>query len=407
MSVIIQALHSYLKKYPIQAGACVGIAVSGGADSLCLAIGLTEISQKYGLKVKAVTVNHGLRSEAVQEAENVRREMEKIGVPHDVLLWKGKKPTTRIEEKAREKRYELLENWCREKGIVHLFLGHHAGDQAETFWARLARGSGVDGLSAMGACVKRNDIWLCRPLLNVCKKDCEADLRSRQIPWAEDSMNVDESYERVRWRNRQEQMDAYGLTSTVLGRSIKRLQRVREAIDFYTARFFDTLVDVMPEGYALIQLQAFQMVPVEVRLRVIEKTLKEINPSVSVISLDAMEKWLDKMPKKATLAGCVLTLQKGALFVSREVSRLEQNASVPANTLTHWDRFLVLASCPVQIVWGNKDKSLPVDVRNSIPYVSDNIPVKFIEGTQKGLEKQFALDYKKRKQKMVIFMRLK
>ena len=104
MSVIIQALNSYLKKYPIQAGGCVGVAVSGGVDSLSLVIGLAEISKKYGLNVKAVTVNHGLRPEAAQEAENVHREMHKIGVSHDVLIWKGKKPTTRIEEKAREKR---------------------------------------------------------------------------------------------------------------------------------------------------------------------------------------------------------------------------------------------------------------------------------------------------------------
>lgn len=405
MSVIDKALDSYLKKHSV--GAVVGVAVSGGADSLCLAIHLAEISQKYRFVVKAVTVDHQLRPESADEAKFVHEVLEKVGISHDILVWRGKKPTTRLEEKAREKRYELLEEWCREKGISHLFLGHHAGDQAETFWARLTRGSGLDGLAGMGECVRRNDLWLCRPLLALDKKVFEADLRARHVQWAEDSMNTDDSYERVRWRNRQKQFDDYGLTTAVVGRSMKRLQRVREAVDFYVCRFFDTLVDIMPEGYALIQMQAFLQVPAEIRLRVLEKTIKVINPSVAVISLDGLEKWLEQMPKKATLGGCVLTIQKGVLFVSREASRMEKSIAVPENKITHWDRFMVLSSCPFQLTVGNKDKTLPIDVRASIPSVAEDISIKFMCGTQKELEKRFALDYKKKKLVLFMFKRKK
>ena len=348
MSVIDKALDSYLKKHPV--GAVVGVAVSGGADSLCLAIHLAQLAQKHRFVLKAVTVDHQLRPESADEAKFVHEVLAKVGVAHDILVWRGKKPTTRLEEKAREKRYELLEEWCREKGISYLFLGHHAGDQAETFWARLTRGSGLDGLAGMGECVRRNDVFLCRPLLALDKKVFEADLRARHVQWAEDSMNTDDSYERVRWRNRQKQFDDYGLTTAVVGRSMKRLQRVREAVDFYVCRFFDTLADIMPEGYALTQMQAFLQVPAEIRLRVLEKTIKVINPSVAVISLDGLEKWLEQMPKKATLGGCVLTIQKGVLFVSREASRMEKSIAVPKNKITHWDRFMVLSSCPFPLV---------------------------------------------------------
>lgn len=405
MSVIDKALDSYLKKHPV--GAVVGVAVSGGADSLCLAIHLAEISQKYHFILKAVTVDHQLRPESADEATFVHSVLAKVGVAHDILVWRGKKPTTRLEEKAREKRYELLEEWCREKGISYLFLGHHAGDQAETFWARLTRGSGLDGLAGMGECVRRNDVFLCRPLLALDKKVFEADLRARHVQWAEDSMNADENYERVRWRNRQKQFDDYGLTTAVLGRSMKRLQRVREAVDFYVCRFFDTLADIMPEGYALIQMQAFLQVPAEIRLRVLEKTIKVINPSVAVISLDGLEKWLEQLPKKSTLGGCVLTIQKGVLFVSREASRMEKSIAVPENKITHWDRFMVLSSCPFQLTVGNKDKTLPIDVRASIPSVAEDISMKFMCGTQKELEKRFALDYKKKKLVLFMFKRKK
>lgn len=405
MSVIDKALDSYLKKHPV--GAVVGVAVSGGADSLCLAIHLAQLGQKYHFVLKAVTVDHQLRPESADEAKFVHAVLAKVGVAHDILVWRGKKPTTRLEEKAREKRYELLEEWCREKGISYLFLGHHAGDQAETFWARLTRGSGLDGLAGMGECVRRNDLWLCRPLLALDKKVFEADLQARHVQWAEDSMNADDSYERVRWRNRQKQFDDYGLTTAVLGRSMKRLQRVREAVDFYVCRFFDTLADIMPEGYALTQMQAFLQVPAEIRLRVLEKTIKVINPSVAVISLDGLEKWLEQMPKKATLGGCVLTIQKGVLFVSREASRMEKSIAVPKNKITHWDRFMVLSSCPFQLTVGNKDKTLPIDVRASIPSVAEDISIKFMCGTQKELEKRFALDYKKKKIVIFLFKRKK
>ena len=405
MSVIDKALDSYLKKHPV--GAVVGVAVSGGADSLCLAIHLAQLSQKHHFVLKAVTVDHQLRPESADEAKYVHDVLAKVGVAHDILVWRGKKPTTRLEEKAREKRYELLEEWCREKGISYLFLGHHAGDQAETFWARLTRGSGLDGLAGMGECVRRNDVFLCRPLLVLDKKVFEADLQARHVQWAEDSMNTDDSYERVRWRNRQKQFDDYGLTTAVLGRSMKRLQRVREAVDFYVCRFFDTLADIMPEGYALIQMQAFLQVPAEIRLRVLEKTIKVINPSVAVISLDGLEKWLEQLPKKATLGGCVLTIQKGVLFVSREASRMEKPVVVPKNKITHWDRFMVLSSCPFQLTVGNKDKTLPIDVRASIPSVAEDISIKFMCGTQKELEKRFALDYKKKKLVLFMFKRKK
>ena len=113
------------------------------------------------------------------------------------------------------------------------------------------------------------------------------------------------------------------------------------------------------------------------------------------------------MPKKSTLGGCVLTIQKGVLFVSREASRMAKPVVIPENKITHWDRFMVLSSCPIQLVVGNKDKTLPVDVRASIPSVSDDVSMKFMCGTQKELEKRFALDYKKKKIVFFMFKRKK
>ena len=123
--------------------------------------------------------------------------------------------------------------------------------------------------------------------------------------------------------------------------------------------------------------------------------------------MDGLEKWLEQMPKKATLGGCVLTVQKGLLFVSREASRMAKAVIIPTNKITHWDRFMVLSSCSVHLSVGNKDKTLPVDVRSSIPSVSEDVSIKFMCGTQKELEKRFALDYKKKKLVLFMFKRKK
>ena len=401
--MIDDALNTFFKMYPIVPGTPVGVAVSGGADSLCLALHLVTYAKRYRLKLYAATVDHKLRSESSDEADFVHRILSQYHVEHTTLVWTGPKPRTHLEEKAREKRYNLLQSWCREKGIHHLFLAHHAGDQAETFWARLARGSGVNGLSAMTAQSHRQEIILCRPFLTVDKEDILADLKQKKIQWVTDSMNSDDSYERVRWRKRQSQLSAFGLTPEVIGKTAFRLNRVRQAMDFYTRRFEQALADVDPRGYMTISLSALNAVPMEIQLRVLLNGIKRIS-GIPLLSLDGIERWLVRRPKQITLGGCILLQQQGLLFIARESARMEKVKMIPAHQPTDWDRFRVLSSCPVQIQAGNDDKTIPFAVRQSIPNIitDSSVSVSFMMETQKELEKKFSLDYKEKKIETVV-----
>ena len=397
MSVIEKALFNYFKKYPLAPKTTIGVAVSGGADSLCLACHLTAYAKKNHLILKAVTVDHGLRPESKVEAKSVHTLLTSWGIEHTTLLWKGLKPKTHIEETARKKRYELIQNWAEKNRIQHLFLAHHSGDQAETFWIRLAHGSGADGLSAMSDHTKSNNLILCRPFLGLSKTVLENDLKKKHITWFCDSMNEDESYERVRWRKRQNELSKWGLTPDLLGRMTSRFARIKHALDFYTNRFVSALVDLSPKGFATIQEQAFLSLPTEIRLRVLKKSIEIIAGDQKSVPLESLERWVTSFPTRSTFGGCVIIRQKGLLFIAREAVRMEPSKDIPPQKLISWDRFTVMASCPIQIRAGSSDKELPLPVRKSIPEIYSVRPLQtvFTTDTKKELEKKFAFEYKK------------
>ena len=178
----------------------IGLAVSGGPDSLAL---LLLAAETRPLQVEAATVDHALRPESRAEAEMVAQLCERIGVPHAILTadWE-RKPETGIQERARIIRYRLLGDWARERGLTALATAHHVDDQAETLLMRLARGAGVKGLAGMrpvgrGAATA---ISLVRPLLGWRHLELEAVCASAGVEPVQDPSNEDEQFERVRVR---------------------------------------------------------------------------------------------------------------------------------------------------------------------------------------------------------------
>src|SRR4051794_14593028 len=157
----------------IAPGERIGVAVSGGPDSLALL--LLAAGARPGL-VEAATIDHGLRAEARDEGAMVADVCDRLGVRHATLTARWSElPETAIQERARNQRYRLLGYWAEERGLDALVTAHHAEDQAETVLMRLARGSGVRGLAAMrprsvspGAHVR-----LVRPLLGWRRAELE------------------------------------------------------------------------------------------------------------------------------------------------------------------------------------------------------------------------------------------
>ncbi|MBA3512260.1 tRNA lysidine(34) synthetase TilS, partial [Sphingomonas sp.] len=180
-------------------GSKMGVAVSGGADSLALL--LLAAAARPGL-VEAATVDHALRPESRAEAETVAALCERIGVPHDILTVEWRQaPGRNLQARAREARYETLGDWAVRRGLLAVATAHHLDDQAETLLMRLARGAGVGGLGATRASrplVK--GVRLVRPLLGWRKAELAALVASAGVKPVDDPSNRDSRHDRVRMR---------------------------------------------------------------------------------------------------------------------------------------------------------------------------------------------------------------
>ena len=185
---------------PFETAPNLAVAVSGGADSMALALLAHAWAKQRRGAITALTVDHGLRRAAAAEARQVRAWLMGHGIAHQTLRWRGAKPDSGIQAAARQARYDLFGQWCRRRGVLHLLTAHHGDDQAETLLLRLQHGSGIAGLAGMPLVRALPGVRLLRPLLERSRTDLAASLDLRGQPWLEDPSNQEERFARVRAR---------------------------------------------------------------------------------------------------------------------------------------------------------------------------------------------------------------
>lgn len=220
----------------------IAIGVSGGPDSMALAYLFSRWTEEQnGPHIHVLSVDHGLRPEAVAEVEHVRQMSESWPkTAHYILKWEGEKPAQRVQESARAARYDLMAAHCKSHDIGALALAHHRDDQAETVLFRLAKGSGLDGLAGMRQVQKRGGLDLFRPLLDVSKEDILALCAVENIAYIEDPSNEKKRYARVRLRQSREVLEREGISSKRLAMTAKRMDRARCALDYFAGKRIET-----------------------------------------------------------------------------------------------------------------------------------------------------------------------
>ncbi len=174
--------------------------MSGGPDSLALAILADRWARARGGEICALSVDHRLRPDSAEEIRRLAGWLAARGVRHDVLVRAGPKPASGIQAAARAARYRLLAAWCREHGCLHLLTAHHRDDQAETHLLRRRAGSGADGLAGMSAIRELDGCRILRPLLGIEKTRLIAFLDAERQPFIIDPSNRDPAFERARLR---------------------------------------------------------------------------------------------------------------------------------------------------------------------------------------------------------------
>ncbi len=339
---------------PLDPAPRLGVAVSGGADSTALMLLLAEWRDwmeargKGSPKITVLTVDHGLRPEAAEEAAQVATWAAALSLPHKVLTWEGTKPTSNLQAEARTARYRLLTDWCRSgqgrgsKARADLLTAHHLDDQAETFLIRLQRGSGVDGLSAMAPVRIHQGVRLLRPLLDVPQERLKTTLLKAGHAWVDDPSNTDERFLRVQVRKTLPVLEELGLTRDRLVSTAKAMGRARAGLEFSTDVLERKAVRWQPFGFADVETARLADVPDEIALRLLGRLTQRVGGADYPPRLASLETLLeavrgDALGRGRTLGGVKFTSRMTHFRVLREASAVGEGLELVSGSPLVWD----------------------------------------------------------------------
>ncbi|MBV9548722.1 MAG: tRNA lysidine(34) synthetase TilS [Alphaproteobacteria bacterium] len=293
------------------------VALSGGGDS----VGLLHLIVRWAKKTKktaplALVVDHGLRPEAAREARGVVKAAQAMGLEAVLLRWHAPS-TSGVEAAARQARYRLMGEALAKKKLTTLYVGHTEDDQAETFLLRLARGSGLDGLSAMRALAPWPvpgfaHLTVARPLLGFRREELRGWLTARKLNWLEDPMNADPRFARVKIRALAPALAEAGLSSGRIALAARHMAAAREALELVTAAVLERAVRPTPQDCPqpglLLDPAALAAAPRELSLRALAALLQLVSGTSYRPRFAALERLHGQLVaghfRGATLSGC-------------------------------------------------------------------------------------------------------
>ncbi len=237
---------------PFEPAPHLAVAVSGGADSLALALLARDWVRARGGQLSALVVDHGLRPESAAEAAATLGRLGDLGIAAHGLALHGLGHGPGLAARARAARHAILAEGAARLGVLHLLFGHHAGDQAETVAMRRLSGSGAAGLAGMAAVVETNALRLLRPLLSVPPGRLRASLRAAGVAWVEDPSNANPAALRARLRRLRGDAAGAGVLTRAAVQAAAARGRAREAAERAVAGELAVRARLHPEGYAVL-----------------------------------------------------------------------------------------------------------------------------------------------------------
>jgi tRNA(Ile)-lysidine synthase len=309
------------------------IGLSGGGDSLALAHLCAQWQQARDATVTAICIDHGFRAHSATEAHQACVWAQGFGLSARVVTNSQPKPVTRLQEHARNLRHTIFAKAAYEMGGAIVLLGHTLDDQAETIAFRLARKTGLDGLSGMREVTRdtlsfqSQKLVLARPLLTVRRQALRAYLTGIGQDWIEDPSNESEAFARIRVRKRlamlgqHERLAHIGVLATTL----------RETQEQHVDSFLRRAYVDQSEDDNRLDLAAFRLLPPCLRTRVLSRqigaTIDNVTP-ISSLKLDRLSMIIANEDfKRATLKGVAISANENQLTFSKAPPRRSQTSN--------------------------------------------------------------------------------
>jgi tRNA(Ile)-lysidine synthase len=318
----------------------VAVAVSGGPDSLALAILADRWARSRRGEVCALSVDHRLRPESGAEIRQLGDWLSARKIRHEVLVWEGEKPATGIQAAAREARYRLLAQWCREQGCLHLLTAHHREDQAETHMIRQAAHSGDAGLAGMSAVRELDCCHILRPLLGLPKARLAAMLAAEGQPFITDPSNRDPAFARARLRAGATVARDRDLAAVL--DAVGRLGRERRFRERACNTLLARAVSVHPAGFAALGCAPLLAAPAEIAEQALSAIVAMLGGGLYPPRRRRVSRLLRVLAGDAdggyTLAGCRFVAWRGRYLVLRELAAAAGPARIWPGTNLVWDR---------------------------------------------------------------------
>ena len=254
----------------------MAVALSGGPDSIFLLYQLVGMASRYNLEIYALHVDHKLRGESSAEAVELQHALKKLNISFHILTWEHPPISTRVQEKAREARYKLMSEFCIKNKISYLCTAHHADDNRETFFMRLKKQSGLDGLCGITAVSNRGGMQLLRPLLHTPKEEILSWLHKHHIFYLQDSSNKNEKFERVRLRQFLSEPHAADFLPSPQEAAVvmNKLRQQQEALTFAVDYFAELTVKKEPLAYTLSP--TFHELPNALKSNILRNIIKDL-----------------------------------------------------------------------------------------------------------------------------------
>lgn len=270
---VVKKVYNALKQY-IPCDSKLVVAVSGGADSMALADGVTQLVDEGYCQAHVVHVEHGLRGEeALADAELVRKFCEAKDLPficvHVAVQGYAELHKLSTEEAARKLRYQVLGEQAEALQADFIVTAHHADDQAETVLLKLLRGAGTEGLSGMQ--VRSGKIL--RPLLHLTRKHLEEYCALQKLNYCHDSSNDDLAYTRNRIRQELLPYLEKAFNPAVrkaLVQTAEILQEDDACLELLAQEKFQVLANCTSEG-VLLDVRKWQDIPAALRKRILRQ----------------------------------------------------------------------------------------------------------------------------------------